>query len=233
METHWEEAIHCSHPEKKWEKLQKKLTDISIDDDTESELRAITESDMSDSTLQGSVQDSFEDVGTDSCFDKQLSVVKSPKESYISQLVKVSSSKDKDKSGWIIGSEEESVKSCDNRILQESKTVIDYTKNCSRLTSSSSINGTYNTKTVTVEFHKQVSAPLVDKYHSRKPVPLGKHKKIIEPSITPVCTPVSDCEESLSYRNTQVLPTPSLERLLPIGSARVPGKHILLTTKSL
>lgn len=62
METHWEEAIQCVHPEKKWEKHYRKQPDrISIDDDTESELNAIPESDISDSTLHGSVQDSFED----------------------------------------------------------------------------------------------------------------------------------------------------------------------------
>lgn len=220
METHWEEAIHCSHPEKKWERLQKKLTDISIDDDTESELRAITESEMSDSTLHGSVQDSFEEVAPDSCFEKQLAVVKSPKDNYISHIIKTNSNKEK--SAWIIGSEDESVKTCDNRVTQEPKSVIDYTKNCSRLNSTSSLNGSFNTKTVTTDFHKQVSSTFVDKHHSRKPTPLGKHKKIIEPSITPVCTPVSDCDDS--YKNNQpILPTPSLERLLPIGSTRVPG----------
>lgn len=219
METHWEEAIHCSHPEKKWEKLQKKLTDISIEDDTESELRAITESDMSDSTLQGSVQDSFEEVVSDSCFEKQLAVVKSPKENYLSHIVKVSTNKDKPT--WIIGSEDESVKLCDNRAVQESKTGIEYAKNCSRLNSTSSINGTCNTKTVTTDFHKQVSSTLVERHYSRKPAPLGKHKKMIEPSITPVCTPVSDFDD---FKNNQtILPTPSLERLLPIGSKRAAG----------
>lgn len=220
METHWEEAINCSHSEKKWEKLQKKLTDISIDDDTESELRAITESELSDSTLQGSVQDSFEEIVPDSCFEKQLAVVKSPKENYISHIVRTNSNKDK--SPWIIGSEDESVKSCDNRVLQETKSVIECTKNCSRLNSTSSLNGSFNAKTVTIDFHKQVTSTFVDKHHSRKPTPIGKNKKIIEPSITPVCTPVSDCDES--YKNNQaILPTPSLERLLPIGSSRMPG----------
>lgn len=219
METHWEEAIHCSHPEKKWEKLQKKLTDISIDDDTESELRAITESDMSDSTLQSSVQDFFEEMGTDQCFEKSVGTVKSPKENYISHLIKVSSNKDKPT--WIIGSEDESVKSFDNRI-QESKSVIEYTKNCSRLNSTSSINGSCNAKSVTSDFYKQVTSTLVEKDYPHQPTPLGKHKKIIEPSITPVCTPVSDCDDSYKISQT-TLPPPSVERLLPIGSARLPG----------
>lgn len=56
METHWEEAIQCVQPEKKWEKILRK-TEVSIDaDDTESELNAIPESYMSDSTLHGSAQ---------------------------------------------------------------------------------------------------------------------------------------------------------------------------------
>lgn len=63
METHWEETNQSEkYSDKKWEKSFKKQTDkISIDDDTESELIAIPESDISDSTLQGSVQDSFEE----------------------------------------------------------------------------------------------------------------------------------------------------------------------------
>lgn len=56
METHWEEVIQCIQPEKRWEKGLKKA-DFSLDaDDTESELIAIPESDLSDSTLHGSVQ---------------------------------------------------------------------------------------------------------------------------------------------------------------------------------
>lgn len=63
METHWEETNQCDKlSDRKWEKSIKKCSDkISIDDDTESELIAIPESDISDSTLQGSVQDSFEE----------------------------------------------------------------------------------------------------------------------------------------------------------------------------
>lgn len=56
METHWEEVIQCVQPEKKSEKMLRK-GELSIDgDDTESELIAIPEGDLSDSTLQGSVQ---------------------------------------------------------------------------------------------------------------------------------------------------------------------------------
>lgn len=56
METHWEEVIQCMQPEKRWEKGLKKA-ELSLEaDDTESELIAIPESDLSDSTLHGSVQ---------------------------------------------------------------------------------------------------------------------------------------------------------------------------------
>nr|XP_023011875.1 protein unc-79 homolog isoform X2 [Leptinotarsa decemlineata] len=218
METHWEEAIQCVHPEKKWEKSAKKQADISIDDDTESELIAIPESDLSDSTLQGSVQDSFEEGVTDTCCEKQLVIVKSPKETYINQIYRVAN---KGRPTWIIGSEDDSLKSCDNRLVQESiKSHSEFIKNCSRLNSSSSMNTAQVAKTGVADFHKQVTSSLVDTPRMGRPTPLGKHKKTIEPSITPVCTPVSDCDDC--YRNNQtVLPTPSLERLLPIGSSRM------------
>lgn len=56
METHWEEVIQCAQPEKRGFRK----TESSVDgEDTESELIAIPESDMSDSTLHGSAQVSF------------------------------------------------------------------------------------------------------------------------------------------------------------------------------
>ncbi|XP_056646981.1 protein unc-79 homolog isoform X3 [Diorhabda sublineata] len=209
METHWEEAIHCIHPEKI---SSKKHAEISMDDDTESELIVIPDSDMSDSTLQGSVQGSFDEGVNDSFCEKHI--IKSPKETYINQLVKLPN---KGRPTWTIGSEEDSSKSCDNKFYQEAlRSHSELIKNCSRLNSSSSINGIQLAKTVTIDFHKQVTSTFVDTHHMGKP----KHKKIIEPSITPVCTPVSDCEDCYKNNHT-VLPTPSLERLLPIGSSRV------------
>ncbi|KAJ8951439.1 hypothetical protein NQ318_006868 [Aromia moschata] len=74
-----------------------------MDDDTESELIAIPEGHVRH-TLQGSVQDSFEEGVSDTCCsvpEKQLAVVRS-QEAYISQIVKVASNK---RSTWIIGSE--------------------------------------------------------------------------------------------------------------------------------
>ncbi|XP_057672302.1 protein unc-79 homolog isoform X3 [Diorhabda carinulata] len=209
METHWEEAIHCIHPEKI---SSKKHAEISMDDDTESELIVIPDSDMSDSTLQGSVQGSFDEGVNDSFCEKHI--IKSPKETYINQLVKLPN---KGRPTWTIGSEEDSSKSCDNKFYQEAlRSHSELIKNCSRLNSSSSINGIQLAKTVTIDLHKQVTSTFVDTHHMGKP----KHKKIIEPSITPVCTPVSDCEDCYKNNHT-VLPTPSLERLLPIGSSRV------------
>ncbi|CAG9828550.1 unnamed protein product [Diabrotica balteata] len=214
METHWEEAIHCVHPEKK---PQRRHAEVSVDTDTESELMVIPDSDMSDSTLQGSVQDSFEDGASDSLGEKHLP--RSPKESYTNQLVKIPN---KGRPTWTIGSEEEFSKTCDNKIYQEVlRSHSELIKNCSRLNSTSSVNGIQVAKTVTTDFHKHVSSTFVDTHSMGKP----KHKKIIEPSITPVCTPVSDCDES--YKNNHAsLPTPSLERLLPIGSTRVPDSPL-------
>ncbi|XP_044257463.1 protein unc-79 homolog isoform X1 [Tribolium madens] len=226
METHWEEAIQCIQPEKVWDKNVKKLIDFSADaDDTESELIAIPESDMSDSTLHGSIQDSFDEGMEESCNlqSKQVctmiktqetldtAVIKSPKEGYISQLVRTSSNK---RPTWIIGSEDESVKTYDNKKLEGPKSPCEYTKNCAKMNSTTSLNLINGSQFSKNDFHKVAN---VDTH--AKPTPLGKHKKVIEPSITPVCTPVSDCDDCFKS-NQSMIPAPSLERLLPIGAIR-------------
>lgn len=278
METHWEEAIRCSHPEKKSER-NKKITEISIDaDDTESELIVIPESDMSDSTLHGSVQDSFEETMDDSCCsfqtkgDKVCAVVKiqepfetaikTPKDVYLSQIIKTPTTK---RPTWIIGSEDESLKSWENKNYSMHETsvysntqrnLIELQKYCSKITSIeatslvntvSVVTGVPNVqmaKTVTTDSHKPITHNTNDNQHTSKLMPLGKHKKIIEPIMAPACTPVSECEDC--YRNNQyqnqehnqnqyqcpnqnqiILPAPSIERLLPIGAARSPGIYFL------
>lgn len=241
METHWEE---CIQPEKMWEKNLKRITDFSndiiIDDNTESELIAIPESDMSDSTLHGSVQDSFEEGIDDGyCYlqhnkpDKICTIIKSqdvldstitksPKEGYVSQLVRNTSNK---RPTWIIGSEDDSP-SVNKKLFHEisKPSSCEYNKNCNKITTQINqfiTNGSSQyAKTVTTDFHRQVTtSALIDTQHVTKPTPLGKHKKVIEPSITPVCTPVSDCDDC--FKNSQALmPAPSLERLLPIGAIK-------------
>lgn len=52
-----------------------------------------------------------------------------------------------------------------------------------------------------------------------KAAPLGRHKKIIEPLITPMSTPVSADNDS---NKNSYLPTPTVERLLPIGPIQSP-----------
>lgn len=219
METHWEEAILACRPEKKWDKPKQIKPDGSIDnDDTESELIAIPESDLSDSTLHGSVQDSFEE-GSESCCNKdkalvktqdlETSSIKSPRESYVSCIVV-----NKQRPTWIIGSEDESLRSCDNKKSPEY---------CSKnSTSSVNLNRVYNYNHIANDAQKNTAPINNDTSLVGKVTPMGKHKKVIEPSITPVCTPVSDCDDC--YKNNQtLLPTPSLERLLPIGATRIPG----------
>ncbi|CAG9855370.1 unnamed protein product [Phyllotreta striolata] len=206
METHWEEAIHCVHIEKQ----PGRRLDMCIDDDTESELIMIPESDMSDSTLQGSVQDSFEEGVTDSGCENN---VRSPKETYVNPLAKYPG---KNRPTWTIGSEEDSSKSFDNKLHHA-----EIVKHCSRLSSTSSVNGIQIVKAVTAD-HKQITATIVDSIYPGKP----KHKKIIEPSITPVGTPVSDCDDCYRNNHGVILPTPSLERLLPIGSSRLPDSPL-------
>lgn len=227
METHWEEAIQCIQPEKR---NFKKSGDYGLDgDDSESELIAIPESDVSDSTLHGSVEDSFEEnINESTCnITKPYNTIKTQdletklkNETYVSQIVRSSSKR----STWIIGSEE----TCD-------KKVTDNNKNCGKYNSSTSINlisnGSQYAKTVTTDSHRQVTSTANDTHHIGKPTPIGKHKKIIEPSITPVCTPVSDCDDC--YKSNQaVLPPPSVERLLPIGARQPESPKELINFES-
>ncbi|XP_030755941.1 protein unc-79 homolog [Sitophilus oryzae] len=237
METYWEETNQNeNYPDKRWEKsFKKQLTDkISLDDDTESELKAIPESDISDSTLQGSVQDSFEEALSDNSgpgISKQLTekalVNRSPKESVSSLIEMKKICSNKSRPVWIIGSEEDSIRSCDNKMQDIAKAKMDFNKNCARTKSTSSsasvnlTNGSFSCssvhtgKSVAALPHRQLNA--FNAVHVSKSTPMGRHKKVIEPSITPVCTPVLDCD---SNRNN--LPTPAMERLLPIGPIKSP-----------
>lgn len=283
METHWEET---QQPEKKWDKRK---TDYEADD-SESELLAIPESDVSDSTLQGSVQvtccnsqsspflnyllqDSFEEAIDETCYPLQAKSEKAcvtkaqdhyeniaKKELFLSHGVHRSSSEKRPT--WFIGSEEESLKPSENKKwelpekpkLEPQNSLpshhkwfsTDHSKNCSKMTAlgTSSLASTLAVvagvpniqmamaKTVTTDSHRQVTSTSVEAQHISKPMPLGKHKRIIEPSITPVCTPVSDCDDCFKNNQTHpMLPAPSLERLLPIGATRSPGTVIDIQIK--
>ncbi|XP_060537394.1 protein unc-79 homolog isoform X2 [Cylas formicarius] len=236
METHWEEVNQIAS-DKRWDRGFKKQPDkLSLDDDTESELIPIPESDISDSTLHGSVQDSFEEPLSDNSgpgSGKQLiekvMINRSPKESVNSLIEMKRICSTKTRPTWIIGSEDDSIKSCDNKIQEMGKAKIDHNKNFSRTRSTSSTasinlsNGStlLPAKTVTTASHRHVTSTSMDTVHITKPTPLGRYKKIIEPSITPVCTPISDCDDN-PKNNQCILPTPSLERLLPIGPITSP-----------
>lgn len=229
METHWEEAIQCTHPEKRYP-ISSKLTEVADVDDTESELIVIPESDMSDSTLHDSVQDSFDEGTDDLCcpYTKSDKICTIPKRDHSVRSIQHK------RPTWIIGSEEESIKSWESKTctLQELKydngnnqKYIDLQKNCSKVSSLAStvaVVAGAPAKTVTTDSHRQVTCSSIDTQHIGKPTLLGKQKKIIEPCITPASTPVSDCEEC--YRNqNQTLPVPMVERLLPIGSVKQQG----------
>lgn len=228
METHWEEAIQCTHPEKR-PPLTNKIPEVADVDDTESELLVIPESDLSDSTLHDSVQDSF-DEGTD---ELCCPYTKSERSCSIQRKDHSVRSIQHKRPTWIIGSEEESVKSWESKacILQEVKYVngngqkyTDLSKNCSKVSNVAStvaMVAGVSAKTVTTDSHRQVTCYSIDTQHIGKPT-MGKQKKIIEPCITPASTPVSDCEECFKNHN-QILPVPTVERLLPIGAVRQQG----------
>ncbi|ERL94236.1 hypothetical protein D910_11517, partial [Dendroctonus ponderosae] len=173
METHWEETNQCEKlSDRKWERNIKKCSDkISIDDDTESELIAIPESDISDSTLQGSVQDSFEE-----------------------------------------GSEDESTRSCE-KMQEIAKAKMDFNKNHAKnkstftLTNGSSIP----MKSVAATSNKQMDS---------RSASMGKHKKAMEQSTPPLSMCTLDYDSTKNNHNP--LPTPSVERLLPIGPIKSP-----------
>lgn len=118
---------------------------------------------------------------------------------------------------WFIGNDEEFLKSCEHRkrIFSEDSRKIspDTAKNCSKITVSSQV-------AILPVVAGRTNVTMAEK---PSPITIGKHKKVVEPSITPVCTPTSDCDDC--FKNNQLLPAPSLERLLPIGSSRNAGNN--------
>ncbi|XP_050313784.1 protein unc-79 homolog isoform X3 [Anthonomus grandis grandis] len=221
METHWEETnIYEKSTDRKWEKGGKRQTDKTFtDDDTESELIAIPESDISDSTLQGSVQDSFEEAMSEHSSQvinkhtgEKALISKSPKDSMI-EMKRLCSTKGRPV--WIIGSEDESLKSYDNKLQEMTKAnKVDFNKICARIKSSGCNGSNIQTvKTVSTESHRLTESTFISRQ-----TPLGRNKKVIEPFITPVSTPVLDYE---NYKCNH-LSTPAVERLLPIGPIRSP-----------
>ena len=247
METHWEEAIQCNYPEKKFDK-NRKLIDVNIDgDDTESELITIPESDPSDSTLHGSIQDSLEE-GVDDTYchlhqlEKSYTVIKlnkqheiiqkPPREVYVNRIAESSHMKPM----WIIGSEDDCLKSWENNAYsiqdatrsengnsQQRDTV--YSKNCSWSSANTSVitAAVSLTKTMASGSRQQSSHATSDMKQVNKSSPLLKQKKITESSIVSMETSILDCEECIRAQNRS-LPAPIIERLLPIGAARSPSK---------
>ncbi|KAK9889170.1 hypothetical protein WA026_004451 [Henosepilachna vigintioctopunctata] len=237
METHWEEAVQCIQIEKKCERVEKRIMEIN-DDDTESELITIPESDQSDSTLHGSVQDSFEEVAEDMSCGRTSKIYmntklqdqgesQSPKKNIVINSLKSHFTRPT----WIIGEDSDSPTSCTMRnskqedIDDPSKAI----KNCNKIQTVNSQIVNNQAKRI-ADFHRQASNS-TDSNKQIRPSPIGRNKKIIEPSITPVCTPVSDCDDSFK-NNQEPLSTPSLERLLPIGSSRPTEKTFTLTLES-
>lgn len=243
METHWEEV---SYMDKKYDK-NKKITDFNFDgDDTESELITIPESDMSDSTLQGSAHNSFEETPDEVCCPLQTKVekvcatvkiqkpytmaVKEHRDIYMSYTTKKTSAK---RPTWIIGSEDDSQKSWENKKYitrediypPETSNSQKNAKNCSKISTSDAANSLTAmpsvslNKTIIPDSHRQIPSSSTETEHQNKP--MGQQKKVVEPSITPVCTPVSDCEDC--YKNNHGMLPASIERLLPIGASRSQG----------
>ncbi|KAF5283433.1 hypothetical protein FQA39_LY04809 [Lamprigera yunnana] len=231
METHWEETVQQA------ERKDKRSIDDDIDD-SESELLAIPESDVSDSTLHGSGQDSFEETVEESTYSIQSKSTKSYiatkvqdncdvfiKDVYMGHTIRRSSDK---RPTWFIGSEEESFKQPESKywevdekshILGLHQRWLTSDKHCSKIvplgTSSISSNlavafPTSMAKTVTTDAHKQVTSTSLETQHLSKPSTISKYRKGIDIAS-------SDCEDC--FRNA-VLPAPSLERLLPIGATR-------------
>lgn len=146
------------------------------------------------------------------------------------------------KSLWIIGSDEDASHSNNRR--KDCLVSLGFSKKCSRL-SSFETAGLANTlaviagvpniktamaaKTVTTDSHRQVTSTVVDAHHITKPTLINKNKKNAEPIADLVRAPItSDCEDCIlsSKQNVPLLPTPSLERLLPIGATKTPGKIV-------
>lgn len=170
------------------------------------------------------MQDLFEDGSEEitvinNAQQRNQIIPKTFKEGYISHMLRKSSSK---RPTWFIGSEEEFLKSCElkkNLFHDDNKkTSPDTTKNCSKITVSSQV-------AILPVVAGRTSVTEKTPTEKRPPITIGKHKKVIEPSITPVCTPTSDCDDC--FKSNQLLLTPSVERLLPIGASRGTGKNLV------
>lgn len=256
MDTHWEEAIKCAHPDKRDSK-QKRGTDLSLDaDDTESELIAIPESEISDSTLQGSsVQDSFEEGMDDTCCsfqsknEKVCAVVKIQEPFEHGNTIKTNVIKTTTKRPtFIIGSEDESLKSWENKNYSMHDSHIythcnlnefqKYSKKISALdsnTSSHEIPNLHIAKTIITDSHKLLHSSN-ETQHFIKSIPKHMNKNNQISSVSTCYTQNSECDncfknnqpynqntlrKTLSHDKEMILPAPSIERLLPIGA---PGK---------
>lgn len=124
---------------------------------------------------------------------------------------------------WFIGSEEEFLRACEAKktVMMEPASKLfpnEYLK--SAKTTSSNLSSAIGTmpfvqtaKTVTADTHKRIPCIPNDTQYNYKDMEVLKPKKIAES--------ISDCDDC--YRNQPLLPAPSLERLLPIGSARSTG----------
>lgn len=195
------------------------------------------------------MKDSFEEVADEAyCLPKtekgsrashNNEVFKSIKTPYTNSNQHTRLGSDK-KSLWIIGSDEDATQSNNRR--KDCLLSLGFSKKCPRL-SSFETAGLANTlaviagvpniktamaaKTVTTDSHRQVTSTVVDAHHITKPTLISKNKKNAEPIGDLVSAPItSDCEDCINSNNQNVplLPTPSLERLLPIGATKTPGK---------
>nr|CAD7255823.1 unnamed protein product [Timema shepardi] len=258
METHWEEVVQC--PQRKMPESR-----YSIEaDETESELAAIPESPKSDSTLHGSTQASFEEVLSmeEACSAHATSssiVLNSAVVTRGPQLMKAGSQEGESRRPvWFLGSEDETVQmsSMDSESREEEKGLV--------------LKSSFGQQSMRISLHSQSNSqnsrlpslssgmsnetqgetrnlemwPDNHQHGSPVPRPLGRQKRMIEPSLTPATTPVTvplspsggaqhfpwQIDLHAKMNQAKMVPpqlgTPSVERLLPIGSARIVARNV-------
>nr|CAD7404600.1 unnamed protein product [Timema poppensis] len=233
-------------------------------DETESELAAIPESPKSDSTLHGSTQASFEEVLSmeEACSAHATSssiVLNSAVVTRGPQLMKAGSQEGESRRPvWFLGSEDETVQmsSMDSESREEEKGLV--------------LKSSFGQQSMRISLHSQSNSqnsrlpslssgmsnetqgetrnlemwPDNHQHGSPVPRPLGRQKRMIEPSLTPATTPVTvplspsggaqhfpwQIDLHAKMNQAKMVPpqlgTPSVERLLPIGSARIVARNV-------
>ncbi|XP_068085270.1 protein unc-79 homolog [Anabrus simplex] len=263
METHWEEAVQCTQSDNnKVVQVERKMPESSYsldNDETESELAAIPES--SDSTLQGSVQGSFEEMTSteETCCTLPRAVVATTTTSLdvakatlveshtVAEVRQVTPGSEKKRPIWFLGSEEDTLQTSDSnhekygvregvKMMVTSPIVLRSVQQ--RSPQNHAVAHSSGTTVTEIQSHSRSELwPENPQHGSPIPRPLGRQKRVVEPPVTQTPSIASTPGQQhvpwqIDMHKGQHLVTPSVERLLPIGTARLVPKNVSTSFQS-